>query len=684
MADSGYTDVYFTKYDKLSFEWKQKSQSIENNNTIIDWKLVLYSYDYGAIESYPLRSGAVYINDGGNINHSVSVGIGNNTKITLASGTKTISHNSDGKKTFSYSFYQSFDITFSGVWIGTVSGSGTGVLNDIPRQATILTAPNFTDESNPTITYSNPAGNSVSELKACISFSGMADNISYRPIPKTGSSYTFNLTDAERKALRDATSHVKSISMTFYVTSVIGGVTYYSTLKRTLTIVDSPPTLSPVVEDYGDGSYALTNDRSVIIKGYNYPKVKFNASANKGASIKSKSIKCLGKNYTATSDDTWDGYFSNVESGTFVFSVTDTRGLTTTKTITKTLINYFKPTITLDSIIKIDSLTNTAGVDINVSGKCYSGTFGNNEETNTLIGYYRFKTNDNSYGDWKNFKISVSDNSYSVFNKALSTSSDTPEAFNIGDKITLQFALSDKVNSNVYNTETGNPVSNAIYVTKQIIIQPVFDWSKNDFAFHVPVTMPKLYVKDISLGGGELIGYGCIYNSTPQEAISTGTIKSWSDLNAASSGSSNSYELYVDETIMDFDSGTFRIFPKNIVGMVEVEVFISGFSSSHCYGLWWRDNSNELPKGISMLGFSSSNNLGAISYLPQNGYGTASHKYIYAIDRSKVFSSDTSFYANPRFSPYRYSDTEDGTFTPNSGGVKSHMIVKIYSKRGIQ
>ena len=681
MAYEGHTDVYVTDYDTLSFAWSQKSQSIENNSTTIYWKLVLRSSSSGAIYSTPLKSGAVYINDGGNINHSVSVDIGNNTYKILASGTKTITHNSDGKKTFSYSFYQSFDITFSGVWIGTVSGSGTGVLNDIPRQATILTAPNFTDESNPTITYSNPAGNSVSELKACISFSGAAD-ISYRPIPKTGSSYTFNLTDAERKALRDATSHVKSMDMTFYVTSVIGGVTYYSTLKRTLTIVDSPPTLNPVVEDYGSISYALTNDRNVIIKGCNYPKVKFNASANKGASIKSKSVKCLGKNYTATSDDTWDGYFSNVESGTFVFSVTDTRGLTTTKTITKTLVNYFKPTITLDSTISIYSSTNTAGVSIKASGKCYSGTFGNNEETNTLIGYYRFKTNDNSYGDWKEFEILLSDNLYDV-SKTLSTSSDTPEAFNIGDKITLQFALSDKVNPDVYNTETGNPVSNAIYVTKQIIIQPVFDWSKNDFAFHVPVTMPKLYVKDISLGGGELIGYGCIYNSTPQEAISTGTIKSWSDLNAASSGSSNSYELYVDETIMDFDSGTFRIFPKNIVGMVEVEVFISGFSSSHCYGLWWRDNSNALPKGVSMLGFNSSNSLGAMSYLPQNGYGTASHKYIYAIDRSNVFSSDTSFYANPRFSPYRYSDTEDGTFTPNSGGVKSHMIVKIYSKRGV-
>lgn len=681
MAYNGHTDVYVTDFDTLSFAWSQQSQSIENNSTTIYWELVLYSYSHGAIVSPPLKSGAVYINDGGNINHSASVDIGNNTYKILATGTKTITHNSDGKKTFSYSFYQSFDITFSGVWIGTVSGSGTGVLNDIPRQATILTAPNFTDESNPTITYSNPAGNSVSELKACISFSGAAD-ISYRPIPKTGSSYTFNLTDAERKALRDATSHVKSIDMTFYVTSVIGGKIYYSTLKRKLTIVDSLPTLNPVVEDYGSISYALTNDRNVIIKGCNYPKATFNAVANKGASIASKSVTCLGKHYTESPDGTCDGYFVNVESGTFVFSVTDTRGLTTKKTVTKTLVNYFKPTITLDSTIIIDSSTNTAGVDIKVSGKCYSGTFGNNGERNTLIGYYRFKTNDNSYCDWKKFEISVLDNLYDV-SKTLSTSSDTPEAFNIGDKITLQFALSDRVNSDVYNTETGNLVSNAIYVTKQIIIQPVFDWSKNDFAFHVPVTMPKLYVKDISLGGGELIGYGCIYNSTPQEAISTGTIKSWSDLNAASSGPGNSYELYVDETIMDFDSGTFRIFPKNIIGMVEVEVFISGFSSSHCYGLWWRDNSNELPKGVSMLGFSSSNNLGALSYLPQNCYGTASHKYVYEIDRSTVFSSDISFYANPRFSPYRYSDTEDGTFVPNSGGVKSYMIVKIYSKRGV-
>ena len=68
-------------------------------------------------------------------------------------------------------------------------------LDRIPRQADITSAPDFNDEQNPTIGYSNPAGNSVNSLQACISLTGASADVSYRDIPKTGSSYTFNLTE---------------------------------------------------------------------------------------------------------------------------------------------------------------------------------------------------------------------------------------------------------------------------------------------------------------------------------------------------------------------------------------------------------------------------------------------------------------------------------------------------------
>ena len=147
-----------------------------------------------------------------------------------------INHNSDGAKTFTIS-------SFTG-WLyenhNYSSNGGSYSLDKIPRQATITAAPDFTDLDNPTITYSNPAGNAIADLKACISFTGSKDDIAYRDISKTGSTYTFNLTNAERDVLRNNTGSSREVI--FYVRSVIGSVTYYSTLKKKLTIAESDAT----------------------------------------------------------------------------------------------------------------------------------------------------------------------------------------------------------------------------------------------------------------------------------------------------------------------------------------------------------------------------------------------------------------------------------------------------------
>ena len=55
--------------------------------------------------------------------------------ITIASGTATISHDSNGKKSISVSF--SIDMASDEWTPGSLSGSGTAVLTDIPRYAAI-------------------------------------------------------------------------------------------------------------------------------------------------------------------------------------------------------------------------------------------------------------------------------------------------------------------------------------------------------------------------------------------------------------------------------------------------------------------------------------------------------------------------------------------------------------------
>ena len=136
MATSGSKSITVTSYDTLKFSWSEKEQSIANNTTTVSWKLELIAGAYGKIESSVSKNWSVTVN-GKNYSGTNTIGIANNTTKTLASGTTTITHNSDGTKSFSYSFSQQIEITYSGSWVGTKSGSGTGTLDTIPRKSSL-------------------------------------------------------------------------------------------------------------------------------------------------------------------------------------------------------------------------------------------------------------------------------------------------------------------------------------------------------------------------------------------------------------------------------------------------------------------------------------------------------------------------------------------------------------------
>ena len=151
----------------------------------------------------------------------------------------------------------------------------------------IASAPNFTDEDNPKITYTNTSGNEIDSLQACISWTGAAD-IDYRNINKTGTlEYTFNFTDAERKKLRQACTGT-SMQVTFYVRTRENGQYYYSTLDRTMTIVNAKPVFTDFdweITNYSD----LTGNNNTVIKGFSSIKTKI-SNTNKAAARKEASL----------------------------------------------------------------------------------------------------------------------------------------------------------------------------------------------------------------------------------------------------------------------------------------------------------------------------------------------------------------------------------------------------------
>lgn len=346
----------------------------------------------------------------------------------------------------------------------SVSGSATVTLDTIARAATITSAPNFDDEDSPVLKYSNPAGNSVTSLQACISLTGAKDDIEYRNISKTGSSYTFNLTDAERKVLRQATTTSNSRKVRFYVKTVIGGETYLKYIEKTLTIVNAAPTLAPTAIDGGSVSTKLTGDASgKVIKGYNSMTVTANAAAKKEATISSYKISCGSKSITTAT-----GKLTNVDSGSFVFSVTDSRGNTASKTLDKTLINYVKLTCNLTA----KAPTTGGEMTFTVKGNYFNGSFG--AVANSLQVQYRIKENDGSYSDWQALTFTLSNNTYTA-NGAIS-------GLNYLNSYTIQARALDAI----YNADTEPAVATE---EKKVKTTPVFDWGEKSIAFHTPLFM---------------------------------------------------------------------------------------------------------------------------------------------------------------------------------------------------
>lgn len=258
------------------------------------------------------------------------------------SGIIDVPHDTYGKKTITVKMEA---MIYDGVWR---THEGTWTLDDIPRQAELTYAPNFTDNSDPTITYKNSAGNSVDSLQACISWTGGAD-ITYRDIPKTGPSeelsYTFPLTEAERDLLRNATpTGVRNV--TFYVTTWIGSNVFYSTQPVELSIEETEATKPSVSMDVTLDNRSLPSEFDGLwIQGKSRAEVKISAEGKYNASINTSSfITQIGRAAYNSA-----GFKSNVidEVGNIdiVATVKDSRKFTGEAKETITVIQYSKPLV---------------------------------------------------------------------------------------------------------------------------------------------------------------------------------------------------------------------------------------------------------------------------------------------------------------------------------------------------
>ena len=294
MASSGSfnTSAYSQRY--LTFSWSVASQNIANNQTTINWNLKGAG---GPTNNYFKAGNFAVVIDGATVYASATrINLYNGTLV--ASGSYTITHNADGNRSFSASAQ-------AGIYTVAVncSGSGSWALPQIPRQATATGGTNFNDTQNPTIYYSNPAGNSVSSLQVCIaSTNGQTIYVGYRDVNKTGTSYTFPLTEAERNNLRRAIPNSNSFNINFYIKTVIGGNTFYSSVTRTMSIANANPTIGSIAyKDTKSQTTGITGNNQIIIQNNSTLQFTFSTlSAKKYATLKTVAVTLNGVTKSAT------------------------------------------------------------------------------------------------------------------------------------------------------------------------------------------------------------------------------------------------------------------------------------------------------------------------------------------------------------------------------------------------
>jgi hypothetical protein len=454
---SGTIDLGKSKQSQGRINWTATANGTTKNTSTVTGTLQVRRWD-GNYTTTGTWTGSISI--GGNT-ESYSTWGAANSWLTVKTFTVTIPHNADGTCNcyIAGTIKGPSGTTQEGV---VITGGETVALDTIPRQATLTSASSFNDEENPKITYMNPLGSAAPSLQAGISLtSSSADVIVYHDIDKTAGTDTIDLTESERNTLRTAVTNSNTRTVWIYLRTRIGETYYYSPSSVILTIKNPNPTIDPTIRDSNSTTISLTGDSSKLIRYYSDAAITIGATAVKKATLKGKKVTCGNKSLTD------DGTIIGVESDRFVFTATDSRGNTTSKTYASSdsnplysFVNYIKLSCNLANNMP----DGEGNMTVKATGSYFNGSFG--AKSNSLSVYYRYKVIDGSYGSWQLMTVTKSSDVYSA---------------------TANLTGLDYQTTYVFQTYAKDELATVYSAEKTVKATPVFDWGETDFKFNVPV-----------------------------------------------------------------------------------------------------------------------------------------------------------------------------------------------------
>ena len=332
----------------------EASTDISANTSTINWQLTVSRYTYYHTLNKQGDSTLSLTLDGQNVHSSNPIWEVWDGEVTLASGSSTISHNSDGKKTLPFS------CTFNpnnGLH-GTITVSGNLGLTAIPRSSSVSVSAGVIG-SSVTININRQS----SSFKHTVRYSWAGKSGTIATDVDTSTSWTIPLDFA------NDIPNLASGTGTIYV-DTYSGSTKTGTQSTTLTAsvpANVKPTFTGVsLSDLNGAVQNLIPKSDTFIQVISNIKVGFNGAVGSyGSSITGYYAEIVGKNQSTSSNGGSLGIMNYHGTIKIRASVSDSRGRwSDTREVSVTVLEYFAPALSF-SIARTGSTSSTLTVTRN-------------------------------------------------------------------------------------------------------------------------------------------------------------------------------------------------------------------------------------------------------------------------------------------------------------------------------
>lgn len=330
------------------------STDISANTSTINWQLTVSRYTYYHTLNKQGDSTLSLTLDGQNVHSSNPVWEVWDGEVTLASGSTTISHNSDGRKTLPFS------CTFNpnnGLH-GTITVSGNLGLTAIPRSSSVSVSAGVIG-SAVTININRQS----SSFKHTVRYAWAGKNGTIASNVDTSATWTIPLDFAND--IPNSASGTGTIFVDTY-----SGSTKTGTQSTTFTAsvpANVKPTFAGVsLSDLNGAAQNLIPNGNTFIQVISNIKVAFNGAVGSyGSSITGYYAEIVGKNQSTSSNGGSLGIMNYHGTIKIRASVSDSRGRwSDTKEVSVTVLEYFAPALSF-SIARTGSTSSTLTVTRN-------------------------------------------------------------------------------------------------------------------------------------------------------------------------------------------------------------------------------------------------------------------------------------------------------------------------------